>query len=133
MRSKKLDGLSQNDTTSADMIGHSSGLVMWWMPKTYQTTTSVFVVGRFASVHSGSPWSTRLWLTNSPEGQRSSGAFGVTHTVWSITRERCSTGASGWNIDGIAPPGTSLYDTGVPRPLRELSFVTFQARWVFQL
>ena len=33
---KKPEGLSQNDTTSTGMIGHSSIRVMWWRPKTYR-------------------------------------------------------------------------------------------------
>ena len=43
--SKKPDGLSQNEMMSTAMIGHSSGRVMWWMPKTYHSTTSVFSSG----------------------------------------------------------------------------------------
>ena len=56
--SKKPNGLSQNDTVSAGMIGQSSTRVMWWMPKTYQSTTSVFSSGSSSAIHSVMPAST---------------------------------------------------------------------------
>ncbi len=56
--SKKPEGLSQNDTVSTDMIGHSSIRVMWWMPKTYHRTTSVFSSGASSLTHSLIPVST---------------------------------------------------------------------------
>ena len=81
LRSKNPYGLSQTDTTSTGITGQSSGLVMWWMPNTYQSTTSVFSIGRSALVHSARPVSRTDWLTNSPAGQRSSEWFGVTQRV----------------------------------------------------
>jgi hypothetical protein len=48
-------GLSQNDTTSTGITGQSSGRVMWWMPKTYQSTTSVSSIDRLAIVHRPMP------------------------------------------------------------------------------
>ena len=85
LRSKNPTGFSQKETVSTDITGHSSGRVMWWMPNTYQRTTSVSSIGRFCAVHSGSPRSaSRLWTTNSPHGQRSSASNGVTHSVWPI-------------------------------------------------
>jgi len=55
LRSKKPNGFSQNETTSAGITGQSSGRVMWWMPNTYQSTRSVFSMGRSASVQTGRP------------------------------------------------------------------------------
>ena len=55
MRSKKPNGLSQNETVSTGITGQSSGRVTWWMPKTYQSTTSVLSIERFCAVHAGSP------------------------------------------------------------------------------
>ena len=77
-RSKKPAGFSQNDTVSVGITGQSSGRVMWWMPNTYQSTTSVPEIGRFCAVQAGRPSSRSLWLQNSPHGQRSSGWYGVT-------------------------------------------------------
>ena len=73
LRSKNPNGLSQNDTVSTGMIGQSSGRVMWWMPNTYHSTTSVSSIGRFCAVQTGSPESAALWVGKSPHGQRSSG------------------------------------------------------------
>ena len=56
---------------SLGITGQSSGRVMWWMPNTYQSTTSVFSMDRFASVHAGRPESCSLRLGKSPQGQRS--------------------------------------------------------------
>ena len=39
--SKNPNGLSQNEMMSTGMIGQSSIRVMWWIPKTYHSTTSV--------------------------------------------------------------------------------------------
>ena len=108
LRSKKPVGLSQKETVSTDITGHSSGRVMWWMPNTYQSTMSVSSIERSCAVHTGSPRSSSLWTTNSPQGQRSSSWNGVTHSVWPIACARSSTGESGCIIGGIAPPGTSL-------------------------
>ena len=44
LRSKKPKGLSQNATVSAGITGQSSGRVMWWMPKTYHKTMSVYLL-----------------------------------------------------------------------------------------
>src|SRR5215204_1021168 len=82
LRSKKPTGLSQKETVSTDITGHSSGRVTWWMPNTYQSTMSVFSMERSCAVHTGSPRSWSLWTTNSPQGQRSSGWNGVTQSVW---------------------------------------------------
>ena len=110
LRSKNPTGLSQNETVSTDMTGHSSGRVMWWMPNTYHSTTSVSSIGRLRAVQPGSPASAswRLWTTNSPHGQRSSASNGVTQSVCAIASARPSTGDAGSSIGGIAPPGTSL-------------------------
>ena len=72
MRSKNPNGLSQNETMSLGITGQSSGRVMWWMPNTYQSTTSVFSMGRFAAVQTGRPVSCSLRFGKSPQGQRSS-------------------------------------------------------------
>src|ERR1700728_5355789 len=85
LRSKKPNGLSQNETVSTGITGQSSGRVMWWIPNTYQSTTSVFSIGRFCAVHTGSPLSLELRFGKSPHGQRSSSAYGVTHRVCPIT------------------------------------------------
>ena len=53
--SKKPKGLSQNDTVSAGITGQSSTRVMWWMPKTYQRTTSVSTSGASSTIHSETP------------------------------------------------------------------------------
>ena len=74
MRSKNPTGFSENDVMSTGMTGQSSGRVMWWMPNTCHSTMSASAIGRSAFVHSGSPVSRRLWLQNSPAGQRSSSA-----------------------------------------------------------
>ncbi len=76
LRSKKPKGLSQNDTTSTGITGQSSGRVMWWIPNTYHSTTSVFSIGRSAAVHCVSPLSRTDWLTNSAARQRSSAPVG---------------------------------------------------------
>ena len=52
-------GLSQKETVSTGMTGHSSGRVMWWMPNTYHSTTSVFSMGRFCCVQ---PRQARVFL-----------------------------------------------------------------------
>src|SRR3984893_5127311 len=82
LRSKKPTGLSQNETVSTDITGQSSGRVMWWMPKTYQSTMSVSWIERSCEVQIGSPRSSRLCTTNSPHGQRSSSWNGVTQRAW---------------------------------------------------
>ena len=74
LRSKKPNGFSQNETVSTGMIGQSSMRVMWWMPKTYQSTTSVSSIERPAAVQAGRPSSTEDWFGKRPQGQRSSGA-----------------------------------------------------------
>src|SRR5213079_1144859 len=76
LRSKKPNGFSQKETVSTGITGQSSGRVTWWMPKTYQRTTSVLSIERFCAVHTGSPLSCSLWTTNSPQGQRSSCSYG---------------------------------------------------------
>ena len=48
--SKKPNGLSQNEMMSTGMIGQSSIRVMWWMPKTYQSTTSVPTSGASSAI-----------------------------------------------------------------------------------
>ena len=60
--SKKPNGLSQNEMVSTGMIGHSSGRVMWWRPKTYQSTTSVLSRGASSLIHSVIPVSTVDWV-----------------------------------------------------------------------
>jgi AcrR family transcriptional regulator len=45
---------------STDITGHSSGRVMWWIPNTYQSTTSVSSIERFCAVQAGSPRSCSL-------------------------------------------------------------------------
>ena len=128
MRSKKPNGFSQNDTASVGITGQSSGRVMWWMPNTYQSTTSVSSIGRSAAVHKGSPVSRSERFGKSPHGHRSSGRYGVTHSVCPITSARWNAGEEGESSGGNAPPGTSLYPTDEPRPFRTPSLTTFQAR-----
>src|SRR2546430_8711857 len=72
LRSKKPNGLSQNETMSLGITGQSSGRVMWWMPNTYHSTTSVSSIGRSARVHAARPESCSLWTRKSPQGQRPS-------------------------------------------------------------
>jgi hypothetical protein len=72
LRSKKPNGLSQNETMSEGITGQSSGRVMWWMPNTYHSTTSVFSMDRSAVVQTARPSSCSLWTGKSPHGQRSS-------------------------------------------------------------
>src|SRR6266536_1471246 len=55
LRSKKPTGLSQNETVSTGITGQSSGRVMWWMPNTYHSTTSVFSIDRSRAVQTGRP------------------------------------------------------------------------------
>ena len=57
---------------SLGITGQSSGRVMWWMPKTYHSTTSVSSIGRSASVQTVRPESRSLCTGKSPQGQRSS-------------------------------------------------------------
>jgi hypothetical protein len=64
--------LSQNETMSLGITGQSSGRVMWWMPNTYHSTTSVSSIDRSARVHAARPESCSLWTGKSPQGQRSS-------------------------------------------------------------
>src|SRR5690242_17470832 len=106
---------------------------MWWIPKTYQSTTSVFSMFLLALVHSASPVSRTDWLTNSPAGHRSSGLLGVTHRVWPITVARWKTGEFLSNIIGSAPLGSSLYDGCVPSPLTTLVLTTFHDLCVSKL
>ena len=44
-RSKKPTGLSMKPIGVTGITGQSSGRTMWWAPKVYQTTTSVFSSG----------------------------------------------------------------------------------------
>src|ERR1700722_3930277 len=99
---------------------------MWWMPNTYHSTTSVSSIDRFAAVHAGNPESRNERFGKSPHGQRSSARYGVTHSVCPITSARWNAGADGDSSGGNAPPGTSLYPTGEPRPFRTLGLTTFQ-------
>ena len=102
------------------------------MPNTYHSTTSVFSIERSAAVHTGRPSSRSLRFGKSPQGQRSSGRYGVTHSVCPITSARRKAGEASSSSAGNAAEGTSLYPTGVPSPFRTLSFTTFQPRWVCQ-
>lgn len=129
-RSKKPKGLSQKLTVSAGMIGQSSGRVMWWMPKVYQSTTSVFSIERFAAVHAGRPMPPPPWFTNSPAGQRSSRSFGVTHSVCSMARQRSRIGDAESNMAGTFADATSLYAGETPIPVFTLSLTTFHDRCV---
>src|SRR6185503_18949860 len=118
----------RNDTMLTGITGQSSTRGTWWMPKTYQSTTSVSSIGRCARVQTASPSSEADWFTNSPHGHRSSAWNGVTHSVWPITWARSNTGDDGSIIAGNAPDGTSLYAVGVPCALRRVLLWTFQAR-----
>src|SRR5215471_11398084 len=102
------------------------------MPNTYQSTTSVFSIGLFRAVHRGSPASRSLRFGKSPHGQRSSGRYGVTHSVWPIASARRNAGEDLSSSGGNDPLGTSLYPTGVPRRFLALSLTTFQARCALQ-
>ena len=132
MRSKNPNGLSQKETASTGITGQSSGLVMWWMPNTYHSTTSVFSIGRSAAVQAGSPSSRELRLGKSPHGHRSSGWYGVTQSVCPMTSARWNAGVAGSSSGGNVPDGTSLYPTLVPSPFLTLSLTTFQPRCVAQ-
>ena len=52
---KKSKGRSSNSCQAVGMMGQSSGRVTWWKPSVYQTTISVFSIGRLALVHAGRP------------------------------------------------------------------------------
>ena len=56
LASKKPNGLSQNETVSTGMTGQSSARVRWWMPKTYQRTTSVETRFSSSAVQARMPW-----------------------------------------------------------------------------
>jgi hypothetical protein len=60
--SKKPNGLSQNDTMSAGMMGQSSTRVRWWIPKTYQSTRSVFCSASSSAIQRVMPWSWLDWV-----------------------------------------------------------------------
>ena len=62
LASKKPNGLSQNETVSAGITGQSSVRVMWWMPKTYQSTTSAPASGASASIQRVIPVSVADWV-----------------------------------------------------------------------
>ena len=100
--------MSQNETMSDGITGQSSGRVMWWMPNTYHSTTSVFSIGRSAAVHTGRPVSVSLRFGKSPQGQRSSGWYGVTQSVCPMTWARWYAGEAGSSSGGKARRGTSL-------------------------
>ena len=108
MRSKKPNGLSQNETISDGITGQSSGRVMWWMPNTYQSTTSAFSIGRSAAVQAGRPVSRSACTGKSPHGQRSSRWYGVTHRVWPMTFARWYAGEAGSSSAGKDAAGISL-------------------------
>ena len=78
------------------------------MPNTYQRTTSVPAMGRFAAVHFASPVSLALRFGKSPAGQRSPSEYGVTQSVWLITWARLKTGEARSIRAGNDPDGTSL-------------------------
>ena len=128
LRSKNPNGLSQNETESQGMTGQSSGRVMWWMPNTYHSTTSVFSIGRSCAVQRGRPVSRSLRVGNSPHGQRSSGRYGVTQSACPMTPARRSTGDDSSSSAGKLPDGTSLYPAGRPSPFLAPGFTTFHAR-----
>ena len=60
--SKKPNGLSQNEMMSTGMIGQSSTRVMWWMPKTYHSTTSVPTSGASSVIQRVMPVSSLDWV-----------------------------------------------------------------------
>ena len=106
--SKNPNGFSQNEIVSTGMIGHSSTRVMWWRPKTYQSTTSAFSSGASSLIHSVRPVSTVDCVGYLPHGQRSSSSCRVTHRVWPMTGARRYCGVEGSIMAGNAAPGTSL-------------------------
>src|SRR5262245_25425800 len=78
-REKKPAGARRNPVGCTGMTGQSSARGMWVTPRVYQTTMSRSSIGRLALVHFGNPSPSRLKLTYSPEGNISSGLYGVTH------------------------------------------------------
>ena len=54
----------QKLTVSTGMIGQTSGRVMWVVPNTYQSATSLFGIERLDGVHSGRQWSILVSVTN---------------------------------------------------------------------
>ena len=56
LASKKPNGLSQKEMVSTGMIGQSSTRVMWWMPNTYHSTTSVFTSEASSETQRLIPW-----------------------------------------------------------------------------
>jgi len=110
------------------MMGQSSGRVMWWMPNTYHSTTSVFSIGRSCAVQRDSPVSRSASVGNSPHGQRSSRRYGVTQSECPMAAARRSTGDEGPSSAGKLPAGTSLYPTGPPSPFLTPGLTTFHAR-----
>ncbi len=94
---------------------------------------SVFSIERFGRPsRPAGPVSVPLWFTNSPHGQRSSAANGVTQSVCPMTCARSSTGDAGSIIAGRAAPGHQLVGDGVPTWLVRAGLVTFHARCVPQ-
>ena len=89
-------------------------------------------IERFWAVQTGSPESAALWVGKSPQGHRSSGWYGVTHSVCSITRARRSTADEGSSNAGNDPLGTSLYPVGLPSEFEVSVLTTFQLRWAAQ-
>ena len=119
LRSKKPTGLSQNETVSTDITGHSSG-ARDVVDAEHVPEHDVGVLDR--AVLRGPDRQARgprsLWTTNSPHGQRSSASNGVTHSVWPIACARWSTGESG-----------SHHRREARRPARACSRPACRARW----
>mmetsp|Transcript_10823 Transcript_10823/g.35751 ORF Transcript_10823/g.35751 Transcript_10823/m.35751 type:complete len:254 (+) Transcript_10823:177-938(+) len=118
---KKPSGLKWNPTCSTFMHGKSSGRGTCATPKQCHSTTSVPVSpprDRSSFVHAGSPWNGAPCGVNSPAGNRSSSACGVTHRCFVANAPLVLTAHSGpVSRTGCAGPlvkGTSLYPTDSP-------------------
>ena len=134
LRSKKPNGFSQNETMSTGITGQSSGPVMWWMPNTYQSTTSVFSIGRFCRGPDRQP---AVLARSGRRTRRTASArrawYGVTHSVWPITSARSQhrRGRVEHRRERAARDEL-VADRRAERRWRRWSLTTFQARCVAQ-
>src|SRR5262249_34264446 len=94
-----------------------------------QTTRSVFTNERSFAVQRGRPSPPGCWFGYSPPARRSSGLYGVTHTLCCANVARFPTGDSGWAMSvGVDVVGMSRYAVGWSRPLRALGLTMRHVR-----